>query len=77
MILFSNMTIKDLPDYRKEKGLTQQQTADLMGTVQPAVARFEKGLLKGHVTSLGTLEKYVKALGLEIRINIYKPEVRF
>ena len=42
MILFSNMRIEDLPDYRKEKGLTQQQVADLMGTVQPAVARFEK-----------------------------------
>lgn len=70
MGLFAGLRIEDLPKYRKDKGFTQKQVAESMGTVQPAVARWEKALLKGHVPSVGTLEKYVRALGLKITVEI-------
>ena len=73
MGVFAGLRIEDLPKYRKDKGITQKQVAESMGTVQPAVARWEKALLKGHVPSVGTLEKYVKALNLDIKIQISEP----
>lgn len=50
---------------RKEKGLSQQQLADLAGVKQPAVARLENGSIS---PSLDTLSKLLIPLGKKIVI---------
>ena len=50
---------------RKEKGLSQQQLADLAGVKQPAIARLENGSVS---PSLDTLSKLLIPLGKKIAI---------
>ncbi len=50
---------------RKEKGLSQQQLADLAGVKQPAVARLENGSVS---PSVDTLSKLLIPLGKKIAI---------
>ena len=45
---------------RKRDGLTQEQVAERMGTVQPVIARVESGRQR---PSLKTIERYAKATG--------------
>ncbi len=52
---------------RIERGLTQSQLAELAGTQQPNIARFERGRTDPH---LSFLRRLGKALG-------YRVEVRF
>lgn len=51
---------------RSEAGMTQADVAALLGVKQPAVARIEAG----KNVSLKTLEKYAKALGRRIKIDL-------
>lgn len=56
---------------RKEKGLTQAQVAERMGTKATAVARLEAALVSGkHSPSIATLQKYAKALGKQLDIRL-------
>jgi transcriptional regulator with XRE-family HTH domain len=57
---------------RKERGLTQQEVADLLGTKQQAVARLENPAYAGH--SLSMIRKYVEALGATIDVTIVPSE---
>ena len=50
---------------RKEKGLSQQQLAELAGVKQPAIARLENGSVS---PSLDTLSKLLIPLGKKIAI---------
>jgi transcriptional regulator with XRE-family HTH domain len=52
---------------RTRAGLTQAQVAHRMGTTQPAVARLESGKRK---PSYATLERYAKALGCSLRLEL-------
>ena len=53
---------------RIQRGLTQEELANLVGTKQPSIARLESGKEKPN---LSFLERVVKALGgrLEVRIT--------
>ena len=51
---------------RLEKGLTQKQLAEKMGTMQPALARFESGR---YNPSLAFLKKLSEALGTKLEIK--------
>lgn len=52
---------------RLEKGLTQQQLAEKIGTKQSAIARLESGSTN---PSVAFLEKVSKALGSKLQISI-------
>jgi len=56
-----------LKQARLEAGLTQDEVAHAIGTQKTAISRLEN-----HVedVKLSTVEKYVKALGRRIEINI-------
>lgn len=51
---------------RIERGLTQAQLAELVGTKQPAIARLESGQTK---PSLDFLERLAEALGTRLEIR--------
>ncbi len=57
--------VDSLVQRRKERGLTQAQVAERMGTTQPAVAKFEATL---HDPRWSTVEKYAKAVDAELRV---------
>ncbi|OGE33911.1 transcriptional regulator [Candidatus Daviesbacteria bacterium RIFCSPLOWO2_02_FULL_41_8] len=52
---------------RLEKGLTQKQLAEKIGTKQSAIARLEGGTTN---PSVAFLEKVAKALGSKLQISI-------
>lgn len=51
---------------RAKAGMTQAELAVALGVKQPAVARIEAG----KNVSLKTLEKYAKALGCRVKIDL-------
>lgn len=51
---------------RKRTRLTQAQVAELMGTSQGEVSRFERGLSDPYVS---TIARYVRALGLRAHLE--------
>ena len=56
---------------RYEAGLTQADVAQRMGTLPPAVARFERSLATGkHSPSIATVRKYAKACGKNLILQV-------
>ncbi|OGK17391.1 transcriptional regulator [Candidatus Roizmanbacteria bacterium RIFCSPHIGHO2_01_FULL_39_12b] len=55
---------------RMEKGLTQKQLAEKVGTKQSAIARLESGNAN---PSIGFLQRVAEALGTNLQINFTKP----
>ena len=53
---------------RAASGLTQAEVAARVGTTQSAIARLESPSA-GHSPSVGTLQKYAKALGFKVEIR--------
>lgn len=68
------LKIADLPEYRRSLNLTQADVGKRMQTVQPAVARLERWIVKGKLPTFVTLQSYVNALGLELDLQIRKKE---
>ena len=60
-------TAYQLTCLRIEKGLTQEQLADLLGTKQPSIARIESGK---SLPSLSFLKRVVEALDGRLVITI-------
>jgi transcriptional regulator with XRE-family HTH domain len=56
---------------RSERGLTQAQVAERIGTTQSAVARMESGRGK-HSPSLATLSRYAEALGCRLEVRLVR-----
>ena len=56
---------------RAERGLTQAQVAEKIGTTQSAVARMESGRGK-HSPSLATLSRYAQALGCKLEVKLVR-----
>ncbi len=56
-----------ITELRENKGLSQQQLAELMGTSQQAISRIESGEYEGF--TLKTLEKIAAATGMRIKID--------
>lgn len=59
--------IKQVLDKRLEKGMSQKELAEKIGTKQASIARFEAG---NHNPSLLFLKKLSKALGGKLEIKI-------
>ncbi|MFI5832273.1 helix-turn-helix domain-containing protein [Micromonospora sp. NPDC051300] len=55
-----------LREMREQRGLTQQEVADRMHVSQPRVAAIEKGEVPA--TEVGTIDRYVSALGGRLEI---------
>ncbi|MEV0001020.1 helix-turn-helix transcriptional regulator [Micromonospora sp. NPDC050980] len=55
-----------LREMREHRGLTQQEVADRMHVSQPRVAAIEKGEVPA--TEVGTIDRYVSALGGRLEI---------
>ncbi|HJZ24439.1 transcriptional regulator [Candidatus Roizmanbacteria bacterium RIFCSPHIGHO2_02_FULL_37_24] len=55
---------------RMDKGITQKQLAEKVGTKQSAIARLESGKAN---PSIGFLQKVAEALGTTLQINFTKP----
>ena len=56
---------------RYEAGLTQADVAQHMGTLPPAIARFERSLATGkHSPSIATVRKYAKACGKNLILQV-------
>jgi transcriptional regulator with XRE-family HTH domain len=53
---------------RASSGLTQAEVATLVGTTQSAIARLESPT-SSHSPSVGTLQKYARALGFKVEIR--------
>jgi len=53
---------------RARAGLTQEAVAQRMGTTKSAVSRLERA--GKHTPSVGTLQRYAKAVGCEIKIEL-------
>ena len=51
--------------YRKERGLTQQQLADMLGTTQDYISDVERG--KKPQVTLEWIERCAKVFGIKIR----------
>ncbi len=60
--------IDQLLKARARAGLTQDAVAELMGTTKSAVSRLE-GAGK-HTPSLGTLQRYARAVGCELKVKL-------
>jgi transcriptional regulator with XRE-family HTH domain len=56
---------------RSAAGLTQSEIAKRIGTTQSAIARLESGSGK-HLPSLGTLQKYARALDCRLELRLIK-----
>ena len=56
---------------RQQKGLTQAQLAELVGTRQQDIARIENPAYKAH--SLGLLRRIARALGMVARVEFVPP----
>ena len=54
---------------RATSGLTQADVAERIGTTQSAIARLESPT-SGHSPSVGTLQKYARALGFKLQIRL-------
>ncbi len=59
--------IEQLVDIRIQKGLTQQDVADLLGVTQPAVAQLE--LITSNPT-INRIKLYALALGVELKFGV-------
>lgn len=58
---------------RNKAGLTQAEVAERMGTKAPAITRLESSLTSGkHSPSLATLQRYAKAVGCKLQVNLIK-----
>jgi len=52
---------------REERGLSQKQVADLLGTKQSAISRLEAGVQDARYS---TLQAYARAVGGRVRSNV-------
>jgi transcriptional regulator with XRE-family HTH domain len=59
---------------RTASGLTQAEVAERVGTTQSAIARLESPT-SSHSPSVGTLQKYARALGFKVEIRLV-PDTR-
>src|SRR5918992_1039075 len=60
-----------LQEARRRAGLTQRELAARAGTSQAAVARIERGR---QAPSLETLQRLVRACGLDLRFQLAPPD---
>lgn len=56
---------------RERAGFTQAELAKRIGTSQPAIARYERART---MPDLPTLHRIVEACGLELRVELAKPD---
>jgi transcriptional regulator with XRE-family HTH domain len=59
-----------LASMRKERGVTQSEVANRMGTTQPVIARLESG---DGIPNLTTLERFSQAIGASLGVSFETP----
>ena len=64
--------VASLIELRRQRGLSQEELAQEVGTKQPAIARIESG--RYHGMSVATLEKLAKALKAKLVIRFEELE---
>lgn len=64
---------RNLIAMRKEKGKTQQQMAELLGTKKSSISRLES-LSAENSPSIATIEDYARVLGYSVRVE-FEPRV--
>jgi transcriptional regulator with XRE-family HTH domain len=57
--------VQQMIDLRRQKGLSQRQLAELVGTHQPSISRLEAG----HIGSITFLQKVADALDASVEIR--------
>jgi ribosome-binding protein aMBF1 (putative translation factor) len=57
-----------LADLRRQRGLTQAQVAEMLGTKQQNISRLENPAYRGHTLSM--LSRYARVLGGELRVTV-------
>lgn len=63
--------LRQMLSARQKSGLTQADIAQRMGTKATAITRLESSLSSGkHSPSLSTIQKYAKAVGCRLEINL-------
>lgn len=53
---------------RQQQGLTQREVGLRMGIKQHTVSAFETGFQEGREYSIGTIQRYARAIGVELRM---------
>lgn len=56
----------------RDRGLTQSEAAELLGTTQPKISELVRGRLSGF--SMERLFRYLNALGMSVRIQVREPQ---
>lgn len=59
-----------LVDLRLKQGLKQADVARRMGVTQQVVSYFERNGQEGHDVSVSTVQRYARAVGVELRMWI-------
>lgn len=59
--------VEALIEYRNKRGLTQKQLAELVGTKQSSIARFESGK---YNPTFAFVNKLADALGAKIKVEV-------
>lgn len=67
LVAAQDQLMRDLVAARESAGLTQEQVADLMGTNQATISRFESRTADPHMS---TLRRYAKAVGVTIGYEV-------
>ncbi len=62
--------VEQLVGLRRERGLTQADVAERLGTSQPVIARLEAG---GRDPRLSTLERYARVVGADLDVRTAGP----
>ena len=63
--------LREMLSVREKTGLSQEEIADRMGTIVPAVTRLESSLAGGKRSpSLATIKKYAKAVDCHVEIKL-------
>jgi ribosome-binding protein aMBF1 (putative translation factor) len=69
---FAREVANRVVQYRTERGLSQRELAEVVGLVQPQIARLEKA---EHQPSVETLVKLSRATGLEFHFHVAHGDV--
>lgn len=59
---------------RTSRGITQADVAQRMGIEQRTVIAYEQGFQEGREYSIGTIQRYARAIGVELRMWIQPKE---
>lgn len=66
--------LSTLVHLRISRGITQADVARRMGLKQSTVSAFEHGFQEGREYSIGTIQRYARAIDVDLRLSIEPKE---